>query len=193
MSGITRSRIRYEKTCTHCQTIFTVAEYRKNTALFCSRKCMALNSRQQVVANCVECGVKFKHISSRANKAKYCGRKCYYKAMLKKGKTQYYCAHCGVGFLGSLSHNRKYCSIQCVNKGKKETFIASFTTVRKAMLRRGLITQCGRCGYATEPKILGVHHKDRNRKNNALDNLEVVCPNCHSLEHAKHICQGFSE
>ena len=193
MSGIIRSKIKHEKTCTHCQIIFNVAEYRKNTALFCSRRCMALDSRQQVVANCVECGVIFTHISSRANKAKYCGRKCYHKAQRRKGKTQYYCVHCGIGFLGSLSHNRKYCSKQCVNKGKKENFTPVFTTVRKAMLRRGLIDQCNRCGYATEPKILGVHHKDRNRKNNALDNLEILCPNCHSLEHAKHVNHGFSE
>lgn len=31
--------------------------------------------------------------------------------------------------------------------------------------------------------ILKVHHKDRNRKNSLPDNLEILCPNCHDLEH----------
>jgi len=193
MSGIQRSRVRHEKICIHCKTTFNVPDYRKNTALFCSRSCMALHSRVQIETNCAECGSKFTHISSRVNKAKYCSPNCYHKAMSKKGKTQYHCLHCGIGFLGALSQNRKYCSKKCVGKSAKETFDPVFTTVRKAMLRRGLILKCNQCGYDTEPKILGVHHKDRNRKNNDLSNLEVLCPNCHSLEHSKHICHGFSE
>lgn len=51
------------------------------------------------------------------------------------------------------------------------------------MKRRGMIVSCARCGFDAEPAILGVHHIDRNRRNNALTNLEVLCPNCHSLEH----------
>jgi len=41
---------------------------------------------------------------------------------------------------------------------------------------------CGRCGY-TKYEILQVHHKNRNRNNNNLDNLELICPNCHCEEH----------
>ena len=33
-----------------------------------------------------------------------------------------------------------------------------------------------------------VNHKDGNRKNNHRENLQVVCPMCHSLIHRKHIC-----
>ena len=55
------------------------------------------------------------------------------------------------------------------------------------MIARNLITQCQRCGYNNEPLILGIHHKDRNRHNNDISNLEILCPNCHSLEHLKHI------
>jgi len=28
-----------------------------------------------------------------------------------------------------------------------------------------------------------VHHKDRNRENNEIENLELLCPNCHSEDH----------
>jgi 5-methylcytosine-specific restriction endonuclease McrA len=58
------------------------------------------------------------------------------------------------------------------------------------MLTRNMISKCERCGYSEHPEILGVHHKDRNRHNNDLSNLEVLCPTCHSLEHRKHIAHG---
>ena len=41
---------------------------------------------------------------------------------------------------------------------------------------------CERCGF-TKFQILQVHHKDRNRKNNDFQNLELICPNCHYEEH----------
>lgn len=193
MSGIQRSRIRYEKICVHCKSLFMVPEYRKETATYCSRKCMALASRQQLTSNCAECGTSFTHISSRANKAKYCSSHCYHKAMSKKGTLQYNCVHCNVGFWGSPSTKRKYCSRACVNKSSKEIWRPDFSTVRKNMVKREMLIACVWCGYNASPQILGVHHKDRNRRNNDLSNLEVLCPNCHSLEHGKHIAHGFKE
>jgi len=40
-------------------------------------------------------------------------------------------------------------------------------------------TRCLRCGA---PAVL-VHHKDGNRRNAELSNLEVLCKRCHQLEH----------
>jgi DNA-directed RNA polymerase subunit RPC12/RpoP len=193
MSGMTRSRVKYNKKCPQCSQEFTVPEYRKDTAKYCSRKCTALATRVQTTSDCQECGTEFTHIASRANKAKYCTPKCFHKAMSRKGTVEYTCLHCAKKFLDSPSHKRKYCSIGCVNKAAKSEWNPAFTTVRKNMLKRGLLTACNRCGYDAEPKILGVHHKDRNRKNNDLSNLEVLCPNCHSLEHMKHTPHGFTE
>lgn len=193
MSGTIRSRIKYEKTCKHCTSIFTVPEYRKETALYCSRKCLGFGSRTQITSDCSVCNTKFTHLASRANKAKYCSTKCYNKSQINKGLTTYECQHCHIKFQDSKSTKRKYCSKQCTNKASKETFIAKFSTVRKMMLARGMINQCARCSFNKYPLILGVHHKDRNRKNNDLSNLEVLCPNCHSIEHMKHTPHGFIE
>ena len=41
---------------------------------------------------------------------------------------------------------------------------------------------CERCSY-NKFEILQVHHKNRDRNNNDLKNLELVCPNCHFEEH----------
>lgn len=44
------------------------------------------------------------------------------------------------------------------------------------------LKECARCCFNVVD-ILIVHHKDRNRSNNDKMNLEVLCPNCHDLEH----------
>ena len=43
--------------------------------------------------------------------------------------------------------------------------------------------KCERCGYYKYPDILEVHHKDRDRNNGSPENLEILCPNCHTEEH----------
>lgn len=44
--------------------------------------------------------------------------------------------------------------------------------------------RCERCQleqWLNNPIPLEVHHKDGDRLNNGLDNLELLCPNCHAL------------
>lgn len=44
--------------------------------------------------------------------------------------------------------------------------------------------KCNRCGlfeWQGEPINLELEHKDGNNSNNSRDNLEVLCPNCHSM------------
>lgn len=45
---------------------------------------------------------------------------------------------------------------------------------------------CERCGItewlgSPEYLVLELNHKDSNHYNNALDNLEILCPNCHAI------------
>lgn len=44
---------------------------------------------------------------------------------------------------------------------------------------------CTACGFNTWPAILQFHHLDKNRNNNSLANLTVLCPNCHRALHQK--------
>ena len=44
--------------------------------------------------------------------------------------------------------------------------------------------KCNKCGldkWLGQDIILELEHKDGNNKNNVRDNLEMICPNCHSL------------
>lgn len=44
---------------------------------------------------------------------------------------------------------------------------------------------CQRCGFEPEHVAqMDVHHKDRNHGNDSPENLELICSNCHRLEHA---------
>lgn len=181
------------KICLFCETPYRVKPYLLPTSKYCSRSCLAKDARQKINATCLICHTTFTHISSRCNKAKYCSTACYNISQRNKGKTTYTCQHCGQSFIGHSCHKRKFCSKQCNGKTSASEWSPKFTTVRKKMLKSNMITACNRCGYDKEPRILGVHHKDRNRLNNEISNLEVLCPNCHSLEHLKHINHGFTE
>jgi hypothetical protein len=56
--------------------------------------------------------------------------------------------------------------------------------LKNKLLKENLIeNKCSNCGLITwlnKPIVLQLHHKDGNNKNNSLNNLELLCPNCHS-------------
>ena len=88
------------------------------------------------------------------------------------------------------SSHAKTCSRNCSNKNRSGVKYkigrprdkAYDIKVLKIKLFELRGKKCERCDYNTV-EILQVHHKDRDRKNNSFDNLEIICPNCHSLEH----------
>lgn len=56
--------------------------------------------------------------------------------------------------------------------------------IRKKILREGIKPHkcecCGNTEWLGKPIPLEVHHKDGDNHNNDLDNLELLCPNCHA-------------
>lgn len=173
--------------CKICDSEFYVPINRIKTAKFCSNKCKGKSSHTIQKSNCKICNNEFEYSHARIGVAKYCSRKCYYKAMHTKGSVIVNCKHCGKEINCSPSEKRVYCSKQCIGKESQKTFHPNYTTVRKKIINMGLMVKCQICGYSENRNILGVHHIDRNKHNNTLENLIVLCPNCHSLEHQKHI------
>lgn len=99
------------------------------------------------------------------------------------------CSVCKKPILAGL--NKKTCSRSCANTHRlgikyklgrpRKDKVASERALKIRLLEnRGIV--CERCGY-NKKEILHVHHKDRNRNNNDLENLELICPNCHYEEH----------
>lgn len=56
--------------------------------------------------------------------------------------------------------------------------------LRNRLLRESLLEakcyQCDLTEWNGKPLSFELHHKDGNTSNNTLDNLELLCPNCHS-------------
>lgn len=183
-----------DMSCVICQKLVRVKPNQFDSFKCCSRACLSVynNRVNRVDKSCLVCGDKFSVTRHRETTAKYCSTKCYHKAQYRANKVYQTCRHCGKNFWSNPSDNRVYCSVGCTNKDSKDRWNPSFSTVRGMMLVRGMIQQCERCGYDDVPEILGVHHKDENRHNNQLSNLAVLCPNCHSLAHRKHIPHGQS-
>jgi len=71
----------------------------------------------------------------------------------------------------NISHTDKTKAL--ISKKKVKSGIAMYRNIVKHK-------KCQRCG--SDGKI-NVHHIDRNRYNNDLSNLEVLCTKCHAHEH----------
>lgn len=192
-------------TCIICHDKFKVYGKRRLTAKFCSRQChgkhMALhwiphNKSDIVRKSCNLCGNLFQIKPYRENIAKYCCRACYYESM-KSRSAIVACVICGKEHRRPISHMkyRPTCSMECrglANRNEFPVFKDYSTSTRLWMKRRNLIKSCNRCGYDDHPEILVVHHMDRDRTNNNPVNLEVLCPNCHALEHMSENKTGWN-
>ena len=57
--------------------------------------------------------------------------------------------------------------------------------LRKKLLRERLkkyeCESCGKSKWLEKAIPLEVHHKDGDKRNNEIDNLQLLCPNCHAL------------
>ena len=109
------------------------------------------------------------------------------------------CKKCGKELTQEQRHNI-YCSQECANLDKKESKIQSWLngefdgvrgsnqlsqTIRDYLLEKNNYS-CELCGWnkinpITKKCPLEIHHRDGNCLNNSNENLQVLCPNCHSL------------
>jgi len=114
----------------------------------------------------------------------FCSMACY--GILNRKETP--CLVCGVPILAGF--NKKTCSRTCANKHRTGIKYKMNRPKDKVMNERRLKLRllvlrgntCEGCGY-NKREILQVHHKDRNHQNNDLNNLRLICPNCHYEEH----------
>lgn len=141
---------------------------------------------------CETCGDEFYCHPSRIRQAmhnrtmiRYCSMVCYDKTGDKnpfhgkrhsRDSIEKMKKHPNRPIFGKGSENPNF-----VRFGEDFGYLGSHLQWWKRKLIRD-IGRCERCGF-NETHILQIHHKDRNGSHNERINLELLCPNCHAIEH----------
>lgn len=163
---------------------------------------------RQISSTCKICGASFSRPFAWTKNRKsysggnFCSHACSAKGRKKRKKTwlSSLCAICGVMFFyrKGATGSFRYCSNECRMLGQKNPFkripIPRTPSTRKRYRKsedRAAIEQakrdhksCVRCG--SQDNLQG-HHKKHYAKHPelrcALENIEVLCANCHAKEH----------
>lgn len=182
--------------CVEClkETIKSPCFIKPNARYFCSKECYWINKRKlkpAIKKNCPQCGTEFLcgGRNRKQKQVRFCSTICF-STNRRNGK-KFNCFKCGQEVIRNPSHikNRVFCSKLCADSsrqktGRKKIVVSKYCTKRLEWISR--IKCCQRCGYKDFPQILNIHHIDRNRTNNSDINLELLCPNCHRVEHHLH-------
>lgn len=92
------------------------------------------------------------------------------------------CLHCGRDYSGTKDASRKkFCDKECYRLYRLTQPLTNKSTGHYRARAATLATTCSMCGTK---KNLHVHHIDRNVLNDAAENLQVLCAECHRAEHA---------
>lgn len=111
-----------------------------------------------MIIKCATCGKDVEKWPSQIKKSKtgnmYCSRKC-----------------------STIKNNTLFKKWE--NHPRYRTGIAAYRKIKLDSVKE---LKCEKCGF-DNPLALEVHHKDNNRKNNNIENLELLCCNCHTIAH----------
>ena len=154
--------------------------------------------------SCLNCGKEIEVSIRQKKEKKFCSQTCSAEynnknRHLKKRIKNDVCIKCGKKITNKWKYG-KYCSKECEKQAKQEEYIKRWknneengTTGRygislriKKYLFDKYNNQCQLCGWNKVNPITGniplqIHHIDGNCTNNKEENLQLLCPNCHSL------------
>lgn len=98
------------------------------------------------------------------------------------GTFKKYCSIFGVQKFRAKREKNKY-ELQDILDGKYPNYPTSKINYRliKEGIKERKCEYCGNTEWLGQPIILELHHIDGNKTNNNLSNLQLLCPNCHSI------------
>jgi hypothetical protein len=145
---------------------------------------------------CNICGKPFyvKPYFLKKGHGKYCSRECQFKGQLKGKFVE--CDECGKT-VWKMPHDIRhsvsqkfFCSKSCQTVWRNKLFsgpnhpfwTGGLDKYRIVLIENNIPMICKECGL-DDKRVLVAHHKDGNRKNKDVNNLEWLCRNCHYLAH----------
>lgn len=143
---------------------------------------------------CLFCGDKFEDLECRERK--FCSQSCNAKFnnVKRKRNVDKITSNCPNCSKEITKRNNKYCDNKCQLEYERklvfEKIESGDTSLYEKNYKNYLVhkygERCMKCGWCERNKITGkvpiqLEHKDGNSYNNSLNNLELLCPNCHSL------------
>lgn len=151
-----------------------------------------IGKRHNIKLRCNNCGTEWGTVASNVIYSSRTGHKCPHcrqKRMDELTKVVLQCAYCGKEFVRAkrlLYKSRSgyfYCCQEHCNRHRqvlreeKGEFDDSKNYRRRAF--SNFPPRCAVCHWVEDERILEVHHKDSDRNNNKVENLIILCPNCH--------------
>ena len=146
------------KLCKNCENDF---KPKYKSQVFCSKSCSATFTNIKKYKICIGCNKSF---HSKNSKTKYCAQDCWNKTIKRE-------------YINKWLNNE-------IDPTNKNGYGLS-TKIRNYLLEINKY-KCQMCGWGeinkTSKKVpLHIHHIDGDCSHNYDDNLQVLCPNCHSL------------
>lgn len=151
----------------------------------------------RIHVSCRKCGKKFtvKPSHRALGFGKYCSRRCSALSQMKVRITKE-CATCGKGVHRSPRDIKRsksgqfFCTKRCQTLWRNSLYVGSKhgnwrhgrTAYRSILGRAKRKKVCVVC-KTKDMRVLTVHHIDKDRTNNAVENLAWLCHNCHFLVH----------
>lgn len=180
--------------CQICGSEFKVPPVRAATAKFCSKDCADKGRgeaiKRRVTLECAECGKSFEMPRCHKDRRKYCSYECkhssleYAKTMsaLTAGEQN------GHWKGGVVPHSDGYLYTRCsAHPFASNGYVFSHRLVMEEWLRRNkprsrFLIRLGEQWYLSP--LIHVHHRDQNKQNNDICNLQCVTPSEHQRIHA---------
>jgi HNH endonuclease len=187
-------RRRETRTCKACGASFEVKP--ASNAQFCSISCFngspyhhhGRTSKSPLIVACERCGKQFRRHNGHINQ-RFCSVTCVRDS--RPSPRTFFCKHCGKNVTQKLGQkDKQFCSVSCARKyandlkretNRKNGIYPNSREAKRAILETS--AGCVRCGWSNITEILEIHHRDLNRGNNHISNLELLCPTCHTMEH----------
>lgn len=159
------------QTCQTCKENFEaqLREVNRGNGKYCSKKCAIEGVKNKLLERNAKINIPNTECS-------YC-KKVFYKNNSQKQnskKNLHFCCREHKDLAQRIEFGLK--KLQPLHYGSGDSYY-------REMAFRSKEHECERCKYNKHPEILEVHHIDRNRENNKIENLEVLCPRCHCEEH----------